>query len=274
MKRRVIPLYGKAKRNETRFGGAAIGFLVGATPAFLPAIFVAKAWGPIAAAVASLAILLPIMWGGIKVFGMLQPELRIGADGISLKGGSTSATRFVRFEQLEKIEVTSYTFNRKESIGLKVTYGGKSDVLGDIDSVQEAEAVVKEILDTKARWEQERSPVVGLATLDNAGAPVGAWIEALRSRAKNDADYRNAALGRDQLLELIENGTATAEHRVGAAVLLAAKEGGPARERIRIAAETTANPKLRVALTAIADDAVEEEAIEEALREERATLRR
>lgn len=274
MKRRVFPLYGKAKRRETWFGGAALGFLIGGAPAFLPAVFTAKAWGPVVAVALALAILLPIMWGTIKVFEMLHPELRIGADGISLRGGSSSATRFVRFEQLESIEVTMYRFNRKESLGLRVTYGGKSEVLGDIDSVEEADTIAREILEAKARWAKERSPVVGLATLASAGAPVGAWLEALRGRAKDDADYRNTALGREQLLELIENGAATAEHRVGAAVLLAAKDGVPARERIRIAAESTANPKLRIALTSIADDAVEEQAIEDALHEERAVARR
>jgi hypothetical protein len=133
--------------------------------------------------------------------------------------------------------------------------------------------VAEDVQEAKARWASTRSHAVGRAALKSAGAPVSAWLEALRERSKADADFRSAILDRDQLLELVEDGKAKVEHRVGAAVLLAEKEGAAAREPIRIAAEASANPKLRIALASIAQDEADEQAIQEAIAEERAAAR-
>lgn len=269
-KPRVVPLYSPAKARESRLGGAVLGVLLGAAPALFAAI-AAKPLGAVVVAAVAVAVLLPVMWGSMKVLGMLLPELRVGVDGISLRGGFTSATRFIPFEALVGLEVVTFVYSRRggQALGLKVSYDGKAETLGDFDAVEDGEAVLREVLEAKARWARERSPVAGLAALDRAGAPVGAWLDALHGRARGEADFRHAVLDRDRLLELVAGGAATAEHRVGAAVVLAAKEGAAARAQIRVAAEATANPKLRVALASIARDAIDERAIEEALAEER-----
>lgn len=59
-----------------------------------------------------------------------------------------------------------------------------------------------------------------------------------------------------------------AERRVGAAPALSGADDDDTRERLRVAADTCASPRLRVALDVIAAAAPDDEAIEAALAEE------
>jgi hypothetical protein len=270
LEHRVIRLYARRTRRATQLGGALLGVFLGGAPAGIGALIAQKNAGPVAALIVGLLLLVPSMWGTAKVLSMLLPEVRIGVDGIALKGGFSSATRFVPFERIEHVEATSFERQGVRLWAVKVTHDGKSDALGELPSRAEAENAAEDILAAKQRWSRARSPVAGLASLESTGARIGDWLASVRALAAADDDYRKATLGRDQLLELLEDGAARAEHRVGAAMLLAAREGVEARQRIRIAADATANPKLRVALTSIAEDAVEEDAIESAIAEERA----
>ena len=92
--------------------------------------------------------------------------------------------------------------------------------------------------------------------LDRGDRPVAEWLRWLR-----DADdFRNARAVSEELEAALELEAAPWQ-RLGAAILLARRDD---REKIRIAAEATAAPKLRVALERIADG-VEGSALEEAL---------
>jgi hypothetical protein len=67
---------------------------------------------------------------------------------------------------------------------------------------------------------------------------------------------------------VLEDAEATVENRVGAALALTEGEDADARPRIRIAADACANDRVRVALTSLAEGDGDEEALEEALRED------
>lgn len=84
------------------------------------------------------------------------------------------------------------------------------------------------------------------------------WFERLRATT-NPRGYRFAPVAADELWCVVENPLADAEVRVGAAVALLPLLDEAGRARMRVAAEATALPQVRVVLSAVAREAGEEE---------------
>ena len=109
-----------------------------------------------------------------------------------------------------------------------------------------------------------RSGVPGTTAVQRGERALVDWITDLRRQGAGATGHRTAATPPDVLLRLVEDSAAPAESRAGAAVVAITAGGDEARERVRLAAERSASPRLRVALTRIADEA-EDEAIIEAI---------
>lgn len=103
------------------------------------------------------------------------------------------------------------------------------------------------------------------ATLARGDRDAAEWVRELRGLLGRTASFRDAGPPTEEaLLEIVEDGAAPAAHRAAAAIALTG--GGPeARARVRVASDTTAAPKLRVALEAALDEH-DDEALAEALR--------
>jgi hypothetical protein len=97
------------------------------------------------------------------------------------------------------------------------------------------------------------------------------WLARLRAFGHEDAGgFRDPKIPPERLWRIVEDPSAPASARAGAAVALRAKLDDDGRTRIRVAADATAAPKLRVALesTAAEDDQAVRDALDE-LRDER-----
>ncbi len=87
-------------------------------------------------------------------------------------------------------------------------------------------------------------------TLARGDREVTAWVSELRMLLRRARGFRDAdAPTPDALLAIVEDGSAPPIHRAAAAIALA-PSGPEQRRRVRIAAETTAAPALRIALEA------------------------
>ncbi|MFS8071866.1 MAG: hypothetical protein ACMG6S_36310, partial [Byssovorax sp.] len=83
---------------------------------------------------------------------------------------------------------------------------------------------------------QSRVSSVQLAELDRRSRSVSAWRDDLRALlAVEGSGYRGAALGPDQLAEVVADAGAPTERRVAAAVALSGKGDEEARRRVRVA---------------------------------------
>jgi hypothetical protein len=88
---------------------------------------------------------------------------------------------------------------------------------------------------------------------------VEAWTDALRA---GTGQYRERALRFEELTDILDDPRQSPEMRVAAGVALSGKEGGA--ERVRIAADTTADPQLEALLEAAAEGEVAERRLDRA----------
>jgi len=112
-----------------------------------------------------------------------------------------------------------------------------------------------------------RGPAPDVArTLARGPRSAREWVAALRELRSGGGGYRAAALREAELWETVENSAVDEDARAGAALLLRPTLDSMGKQRVRIAAGTTASPKLRVALDRAAD-ATSEAEVEAALEE-------
>lgn len=94
---------------------------------------------------------------------------------------------------------------------------------------------------------------------------VAQWMEALATLDPNREGYRQTSLREDDLWRALEDAKEDPEARAAAAYLLRKRLDARGKERIRVVAQATALPKLRIALEAATGESDEEAA--EALQE-------
>lgn len=87
------------------------------------------------------------------------------------------------------------------------------------------------------------------------------WKKGLAALESGDSGYRQAALREEDLWRIVEDPRASSDARAGAAMLLRKGLDEAGRARVRVAAETTASPHLRIALEKASDGAGDDEAL-------------
>jgi len=198
------------------------------------------------------AVASAVAWGTVFLCArfLAVRVIRIGHDGVLVQSGRFSNV-FLPFE------------------GLKVRRGGSRIGL----RTGERTARIRASSDDEAAlllWHIERAQAarahrdqLGASVLARNGRSLDAWRAELAALAEEQG-YR-AALGRGELVAVAEDPRAPSDQRVGATYALATlPKDAPERERLRVAIETTANPKLRVALEHAAAGTIDDEALEAA----------
>jgi hypothetical protein len=126
------------------------------------------------------------------------------------------------------------------------------------------DVLARQIRDAQARGAGGASS--GTAALERQGRPIPVWREALSGLLGAESGYRTVALTPEDVIAALEDPVAPRDRRIGAALALAAAGHPEARERIRVAAETSADEEMRTALAQAAEEALDEAALERALR--------
>jgi hypothetical protein len=115
--------------------------------------------------------------------------------------------------------------------------------------------------DARKAWEAGSEAEGALAQLDRGGRSASAWRAAMRALLAAPENYREQAVTRDALVEVLESPGAPAERRVGAALALAGADDPETRTRIRVAAGACADERLRIALELAASDGLDDDGI-------------
>jgi hypothetical protein len=196
-------------------------------------------------------------------------DVEVGQDGVRWK--RMGRTQRIDFAGLVSAEVvTEEVPNRAPRSHLAFHQRDGSTLCLRVDHGPLFQALVARVEAARAYYEQ-LGESADAPFRRSASDSLEEWAEALRGALSNEASFRQATLRRDDALHVVEDPRAHPEARVGAALALM-QHGTPTdRMRVRVAAEGTVHPKLRVALTHALQGDVHEEEIEAAAREVRAS---
>jgi hypothetical protein len=235
---------------------------------FLGAMLGAKlGLGPPAIAIVGAGLLFHVA----MVLRYVRPgKITVGADGVHVQWASKE--RFIPTADIVRAEVVETTWGNLVPMLLRIhTRSGEPiDLVGHVGR-QSAFGRFNDAARAHAEVLAERVNEAVNAHVDEAPASL-AWDDGLLARGEREVSEWVAALRRiedkvqtfreraavddvfDRLWRILEDVTATPDRRAAAAVALSPHldEGG--RERVRIAAQATATPKLRIALEAAAAD--------------------
>lgn len=184
--------------------------------------------------------------------GLLRSTLRIqvGADGLQVHR-LLSPPRFVPYASITRV-LHDHGDVAIETEGRWLTFHD------DRRLVEEVERFVSLVTAHRERL-AEREPVDPTA-FTRAGRELGEWMNAVTGAMEANASFRTQAVPAETLWRIVEDGAAPATARAGAALAIRPTLDADGRARLRVLAEGSADPRLRVALATLSvedDDAIE-----------------
>jgi hypothetical protein len=186
-------------------------------------------------------------------------EVSVGTDGIEFSWGGER--RFYGLDEIHDIRSTD------EGFAIILQDGERVSFVTSAHSPERLRALalrVRTAVQARARLPRTEA---SLAVLDRAGRSLPQWRRALDRLGKRAGDYRSISLSRDEMTVVVSDPGAKPQHRVAAALALAATGDPDALQRVRVAADTGVSPRMRIALEGIAEESPDDEAIEQALAE-------
>lgn len=190
-----------------------------------------------------------------------QSRIRIGIDGIHHRWLWRS--EFIRFEEVTQIR--SVVRDKKRFIDLEMKSGAVRRLALAPEAEEEESFAYRRIQHAYVAY-LEREKAGDIEALARGGRTTEAWLDALRRVAVGaNVDMRTAHVSLEKLWSLVEDPSAQPSARAGAAASLASVATEDDRKRIRVAAATIAEPKLRLAIERVAEPDIEDEALAEAL---------
>lgn len=188
-------------------------------------------------------------------------KLRIGTDGLITRW--LGKERFIPFATIRAFEVYTSVIAGKTQHGVKLALERGEEVLlptGQTDiGVSEAQGLAARIAEAQ---QSGKSGNAASTTLLRGGRPAKDWLRALRAAGEQVQDLRTPAIPQEVLLRLVEDASADEAARIGAAIAATNAADAETKQRLRVAAEVSASPKLRVALDRIAEGASEDQLAE------------
>ncbi len=127
------------------------------------------------------------------------------------------------------------------------------------------DAIIARIREAHLRFQEGGGAIDATALVARGRQKRSEWLDALAKLARREGGYRDAVVRPEDLLRIVEDPRASEDARAGAAFVLRTTADDDMKARVRVAAEASASPKLRVALdaTATGDEAKIEEAMQE-----------
>jgi hypothetical protein len=236
----VRPLRGQIGRGTWSFLGGFVGLFVGG---LLTTLVGRSAW-----AAWLMAISMLVLGLAFRQFG--NRRVVIGVDGVRIRG---LGARFVAYRDIRSVERGLLPFT---TVGLVLHDGNVVDlpVIGQTESA--VEVMVQRIEDA---MRASTEPARDLAELERAGRDLATWRRDLAALARPTSDFRTQRVDPEDLVRIVLDPRAPTERRVGAALALGPTDPERAKTQARRAARASADERVRVALEAVADDALEEE---------------
>jgi hypothetical protein len=225
---------------------AWLAYFIGSALAFVPTIVIVTAVLESSAvlmgvAAMSMPLLTLLMYSLMKPF-VAADAVTVGDDGVWITSGRKK--RFVPRTQISGLFRNAFG----QPYGFELRDGTKIALVGVAMDVERRNAVLEL---ANARLGGTPEAVDRGAAFARDGRSVAEWRAAI-ARVLEDPGYRSAGLTSEQTEAVLRNPLASPEQRIGAA--MAIRIAGDPPDRIRVAAEAAADPDVREALEAVADD--------------------
>jgi hypothetical protein len=205
---------------------------------------------------------------------MLSPtRISIGADGILTRW--LGRRRFHAFSETDRVDPIEKRLSNKTYLFVQLTKKNGEQVNLPIGQKRWSEddfAAVNERIREAIEVYKSGRIEANASALERKGRAPADWIVALRAvGAGANADMRTAPVSGEQLLRILEDPGAEPRARASAAVALSARGSEEDNQRIRIAADATAAPKLRIVLQKVTEPEASDEELGAMLAELEAT---
>jgi hypothetical protein len=205
---------------------------------------------------------LMVFVGARTVGRLLGPrQAVVGTDGIAVLGLPRAFHRYARMREILADEHGVRLEMQDGRSELLPTVARGASATGDAAVRRQ---VLLDAIRRAAAGARANVATVKLDLLDRKGRSLASWREALRNLGATGGDYRVSVLSRDDLADVVADGTATAERRIAAAYALASADD-ETRRRMRIAVDACANEDLRAALEHAADGELDEAELRRAI---------
>jgi hypothetical protein len=184
--------------------------------------------------------------------------VRIGTDGIVTRW--LGRTRFIAHSEIDLVHAYDEVrgTKRQRGVRLQLKSGEKVTLPTGQRDIALTEAAQLERRIDEAREAHRRGATGGTTdVLARGDRSASEWIRYLRGVGAGAVGLRAPAIPPEVLLRVVEDSKAAPIERASAAVAAIASGDEDVKKRVRVAADTTVSPKLRVALERIASDAEE-----------------
>ena len=247
-----FPARALAKQAAGALGGVLIGGYLG----FNLGLLLVAAGIPIAMVVAAP---LTLIFGALGAVSTRPIELRIGTDGITLRGAFK--TRFVPFAEIAGVG---------ENGGDPMLYyrDGHTEVIWNsaVSKRPDLLAALQHRVNGALAANAEHEALMARATtLARLGRPLDQWRAEVARLVDPTKGYRDAGLSRREAEALLDDVRSPIEHRIAAAMALRSLDGEAGSTRIRVAAEGCASAEMRAALERAGDGSLDEATLERAV---------
>jgi hypothetical protein len=173
--------------------------------------------------------------------------LQVGADGVVVRTGPFR--RFVPYAAVTDVQAGAAGLVLGTSLG---------EIFSFFAAPPYEDAPQRGLLAIGARMETWRlQSMCERGSLERGGRDIATWRDAVAAEVGGAGVFRDAAFGREALVELVESPVALPTQRLGAALALA-DAGDDMRTRVRVAADACANASLQQALGAVLEQRLDE----------------
>jgi hypothetical protein len=207
--------------------------------ALVPSVLAVLPFAPLAA-----ASVMTALWYAF----LRRQTLVVGRDGVRIEQGLRR--RILPFSAIRAVEVD----RGQGAMGLALTLTeGTSLELPFFDASEEALRGIADRIRAGMTEPPPEARAAALASLSRGERTVAAWRRDLAATF-GEASYRSVPLRQEDLEDLVDDPAAPAEQRLGAAFALFPGAPEATKARLRVAADTTVDPRVRVALLAATED--------------------
>ncbi len=225
-------------------------------------------WSWLGAVLACCAVGIWLLWIARVLFSLRRATLVVGSDGVFL-ARPWATDRFISYAQLEEqisepAEQTGRVHVKGEQTMTITCLESKEQFMlrGPLEEISRAHCAMKQQREQFVRHSKQRS---GATSVERQSRSAEQWIDELRSSVEGAHGHRQRATPRDHFWEALDDPSHDPAERAAAALALKQTLERRERQRIRILANSTASPKLRIVLDEVLEQEHDDHAALEAL---------